>query len=56
MPVQINELVIKAHIAEPAGKAKQAAPGPVVPPIDKQELIRECTEVILELLHRKKER
>jgi phenylpyruvate tautomerase PptA (4-oxalocrotonate tautomerase family) len=56
MPVQINEMVIKAHVREPAEKTKQTAPAAPASALDKAELIKECTEAILELLHRKNER
>lgn len=56
MPVQINEMVIKAHVKEPAEKTKQPASAAPASALDKAELIKECTEAILELLHRKNER
>jgi hypothetical protein len=56
MPVQINEMVIKAHVTEAGEKAKQGPPAGASPAINKQELIKECTEIILELLNRKNEK
>ena len=56
MPVQINEMVIKAHVKEAAEKTKQPATAAPPSALDKAELIKECTEAILELLHRKNER
>lgn len=57
MPVQINEMVIRAHIDESEGHDQPAAGGasPEAMP-DKEAIIRECTEIILELLTRKNER
>ncbi|HZE86392.1 MAG TPA: DUF5908 family protein [Puia sp.] len=57
MPVQINEMIIRAHIDESDEKegppAKPAAQGDS---LDKDAIIRECTEVVMELLNRKNER
>ena len=57
MPVQINEMVIRTHVNE--------APEKVAPPAtaadqqeggDKEAILKECREMILELLNRKNER
>ena len=59
MPVQINEMVIRAHIKEPGEKSekmKKAASVPQGAAMDKDEIIKECTEAVLELLSRKNER
>ena len=57
MPVQINEIIIRANIVEQPVKAegsKNNAPGDDA--INKDELIKECTEIILEVLKSKTER
>ncbi len=54
MPVQINELIIRAHVKEPdeAPKSNNAAVGKEA----KEEIIKECIERIMELLHQQNER
>ena len=64
MPVQINEVVIKAHVREPGEKGKGAAGGAGKAGGggwssgggSKEEIIKECVEAVLELLNRKNER
>jgi hypothetical protein len=59
MPVQINEMVIRAHVKEPGEKSektKKAASAPQGAAMDKEEIIKECIEAVLELLSRKNER
>ena len=61
MPVQINEVVIKAHIREPGETGKAAAGGSGGGGMNwgggsKEEIIKECVEAVLELLNRKNER
>jgi hypothetical protein len=56
MPVQINEMVIRAHVREPADNKKQPPAAAHPPSLNKDELIRECTEKIMEMLNRKNER
>lgn len=55
MAVQINEMIIRANIVEPA---EQPAEGnkPAAPVAGKDEIIKECTEIILEILKQQKER
>jgi len=55
MPVQINEMVVRANINEPGEKKQQGAAAPA-PIVNKDELVRECTEIIMELLKSKTER
>lgn len=55
MPVQINEMIIRANIQEPQmpqAEVKKPAEGGA----GKDEIIKECTEIILEILKNKKER
>jgi hypothetical protein len=52
-------MVIRAHIKEPGEKGekmKKAASVPQGAAMDKDEIIKECTEAVLELLSRKNER
>lgn len=59
MPVQINEMVIRAHVKEPGEKGekmKKAASASRGAAMDKEEIIKECIEAVLELLSRKNER
>jgi hypothetical protein len=65
MPVQINEVVVRAHIKEPnekvgknAGSGGWAGGGGAVGggSGSKEEIIKECVEAVLELLNRKNER
>jgi len=55
MPVQINEMIIRANVLEPGDKS---APDnkPAEGDGNKDEIIRECTEIILEILRNKNER
>jgi hypothetical protein len=57
MPVQINEMIIKANIIEPDEKEKKteekssgSAGG------NKEEIIKECVEQIMEILNNKNQR
>lgn len=56
MPVQINEMQIKANISEAAQKAAQTRPDEHTDAPDKEEIIKECTDIIIEWLSRKNER
>ncbi len=49
MPVHVNEMTIRANVVEPAGPTAQAGAA-ARPEIDKEEIIRECTAIVLELL------
>jgi hypothetical protein len=55
MPVQINEVVVRAHIKEPNEKVGKNA-GSGGGGGSKDEIIKECVEAVLELLNRKNER
>ena len=58
MPVQINELVIRANIVEGDDKSKEpeAKAGSQGGDVNKDEIIRECAELVLEVLRNKSER
>ena len=55
MPVQINEIVIRANIVEKPAKSESSntSGGSSV---NKEEIIKECTEIILEILKSQSER
>ena len=55
MPVQINEMIIRANIQEP-GEQKAEDQKPAEGGANKEEIIKECTEIILEILKNKKEK
>lgn len=55
MPVHINEVVIRANVIEPTEQTKASVAGETTG-IDREALIRECTEIILDILNRKTER
>ncbi len=55
MPVQINEIVIRANVVESAEKNTNAQPASPVT-VDKDEIIKECAEIVLEILKAKTER
>ena len=55
MPVQINEMIIRANIveADTGDQAQKAAPGG---DMDKEQIIKECVAKVMELLNRQTER
>jgi hypothetical protein len=55
MAVHINEIVIRANIVDAVEKGATGKPSPKAA-IDKEEIIKECTEIILEILKTKTER
>lgn len=58
MPVEILEIVVRANIQEPAA-ANSSGPGGGAGEDDnfnRQQLIEECVEQVLEILRRKQER
>jgi Family of unknown function (DUF5908) len=56
MPVQINEMIIRANIVEHSHSKKETATATPKNNMDKDEIIKECTEIILEIINRKNER
>ncbi len=52
MPVIIDELVVSVEVTNPSGGVSQGGGGAA----DKQAIINECVERILEILQQKKER
>ena len=55
MPVEIRELIIKATIAD-AEKPEQGGKSKGLEESDKQAIVAECVETVMELLHLKQER
>lgn len=51
MPVQVNEIIIKATVSE-GGEAAPAAGGGGSDPSGKDAIIAECVEQVLEILKR----
>ncbi|MGR9045177.1 MAG: DUF5908 family protein [Gammaproteobacteria bacterium] len=62
MPIEIKELHIKVSVnpakeAEPAaGQTAQGGNNPAAAQVDKEALIAECVEQVLQILHTKMER
>jgi hypothetical protein len=59
MPVQINEMVIRANVLENDEKGKQADDKEHTSEagaIDKSEIIKECAELVLEIINNKNQR
>lgn len=54
MPVQVNEMIIRANITEPHEKteAKERGEGSV----NKDEIVKECAELVMEMINKKNER
>ena len=55
MPVQINEMIIRTNISEADKKetnAKEHSSGNV----NKDEIIKECAELVMEMISKKNER
>ena len=57
MPVVVKELIIKAQVDNaPQTAARSAVQGRLPEPIDKESLLEDCVEAVLEVLDRKDER
>ena len=64
MPVQINEMIIRANIVEPdAGENTSANSAPQVQQgasengaINKDEIVKECAALVMEILNNKNQR
>ncbi len=58
MPVQINELVIRANVVETGdkGKATAAAPAAGSGNASTDEIVKECVEIVMEMLSNKNQR
>ena len=53
MPIEIRELIVKATVRD---RASERQPGSQEQRANKEEIISECVEQVLEILKRKKER
>ena len=58
MPVQINEMIIRANIVEGDGKKdeKNNAPASTDGQPGKEEIIKECVAIVMEILNNKNKR
>jgi hypothetical protein len=54
MPVIVDEVVISVEVAAPPGA--QAGAAPAAPAQDKQALVAECVERVLDILRQREER
>jgi hypothetical protein len=55
MPIEIRELVIRAEVNEPAQRQERPSGGENLADL-KQEIVSECVEKVMEIIHRKNER
>ena len=57
MPVQINEMIIRANIKEPTPAAQGQASG-TSPSADagKEEMIKECAALVMEMINQQNQR
>jgi hypothetical protein len=53
MPVIINEIEVLVEVNNAAGNDKPAASGA---PVNKEEIIKECVEKVMEIINQKNER
>jgi hypothetical protein len=58
MPIRINEIVIRAQVSEPPKETKPADSGKkdVAELVDKDNIVQEAVEQVLQILRHKKER
>ena len=56
MTVLVNELVVKATIADPADNGKPSLASGRQEQIDRKEIVEACVEEVLRILERQKER
>jgi len=60
MPIVVDEVVISVDVAAPSSGAPGAPgatrPSPGASPDDRQELVNECVERVLEILAQRRER
>ncbi|QNF34710.1 hypothetical protein HUW51_18980 [Adhaeribacter swui] len=56
MPVQINEMVIRANIIEGTSRDKNNQAPAAAGEVNKEELVKECAALVLEILQTKNQR
>lgn len=59
MPVQINEMVIRANIEEPGEKGNNSQQKTNISggdAVNKEEIIKECAALVLEIINHKNQR
>ena len=56
MPVEIRELVIRAEVNPQQGAERQAGQGPGAASSDREQLVRDCVEQVMEIIRQKEER
>ena len=55
MPVEIRELVIRAEVNPRQGQGGQSEQGPGAT-TDREQLVRDCVEQVMEMIRQKEER
>ncbi len=55
MPIEIRELVIRAEVDPRQSEGLQAGQGPGAA-ADREQLVRDCVEQVMEMIHQKEER
>ena len=55
MPIHINEMIIRANIVEPGDKPTEAKTAATAE-LDRDEIIRECVAIVMEMVNSKKQR
>ncbi len=56
MPIQINEMIIRANIVEGEGKKTESPSGTTSTGENKDEIVKECVAMVLEILNNKNQR
>jgi hypothetical protein len=56
MPIQINEMVIRASIKEPAPANQPEAKNSGSTDVNKEEIIKECAALVMEMINQQNQR
>lgn len=56
MPVQINEMVIRANIKEPVAQSTPDAKPSGSSDVNKEEMIKECAALVMEMINHQNQR
>lgn len=56
MPVQINELIIRANIVQESQNVPNTNTSSVLNDLNKDEIIRECAAMVMEIINNKNQR